>query len=202
MGYPQPPAAPSRPSTVTAAGFAMYALAFLQIASVPLAIAVVGPTKDAMREALGTSSEADAMVTATNIGVYIGIALALAFTVGWVVLALLDLRGKQVARIITWVLSGLFLCCVGFSLLGSAASLGGGGSGTINGVSQADLRQRVLDAQPSYYRPLSLVSYALEAVLVLAVIILLALPASNAFFRKRPADVWEPPLPGTPYSPS
>jgi hypothetical protein len=64
------------------------------------------------------------------------------------------------------------------------------------------LQRRIADAQPAYYRPVSLITFVVETLLILAVIILLALPQSNEFFRKRPESEWEPPLPGQPYPPA
>jgi hypothetical protein len=202
MGYPQPPAAPSRPGTVTAAAYAMFAVAVVQLAGIPLALASIGPTQDAFRKTLGPGDQTDAAVTVSGAVVYIGVAVAVLFAAGWIVLGLLDLRGKQVARIITWVVCGLFMCCLSFSVLGLAGGGGFGRGGTVNGVSQADLTRAVNDALPSYYRPLNAVSLILNGLLVLGVIILLALPASNEFFRPRPADTWEPPVPGMPYPPA
>jgi len=187
---------------VTFAVYAIFANAVLQIVGMVLSFVNIGSTADAMRSVGGTGPEVDSIVSATKAFGYIGVVISLLFAAGWVLLGLFDLRGKQVARIITWVVAGLSLCCASAGLVSLAASGLTTGAGTINGMSASDFQQRVQDAQPAYIKPVTLTLLVIQALLILGVIILLALPASNDFFRKRPETIWEPPLPGQPYPPA
>jgi len=187
---------------VTFAGYAIFAIAVLQIVGMVLSFVNIGTTTDAMRSVGGTGSDIDAVVSATKVFGYVGIVVSVLFAVGWVLLGLFDLRGKQVARIITWVVAGLSLCCASAGLVSLAASGLTSSSSTINGMSASEFQRRVQDAQPAYITPATMTLLIVQALLVLGVIILLALPQSNEFFRKRPESEWEPPLPGQPYPPA
>jgi len=187
---------------VTFAVYAMFAIAAFQLVGMVLSVANVGTTVDAIRDAAGTGPDVDSMISITKVSAYGGVVVYLLFAAGWILLGLFDLRGKQVARIITWVLAGLSLCCTSAGLFSVAASNLTAGNNQINGVSASEIQRRVEEAQPAYIKPVTLTLLVVDALLILAVIILLALPQSNDFFRKRPESIWEPPLPGQPYPPA
>jgi hypothetical protein len=199
MANVSPPAgARARPAVVTYACYLLYLLAVLQILSAVVQFAVAGIYSDVMKKAFAGTDAAGVVSTTTTIGVVVGGVVALLFAVGYVVLAIFDGRGKQPARIVTWVLLGLSLCCGGSALVSSTAGgLGfGGNTGSTPGApSQAELQQMLKDGLPGWYQPTSLVLGVLAVLVAIGVIVLLALPAAHPFFRKQ-QPAWEPPMPG------
>jgi hypothetical protein len=186
---------------VTAASYLLYLIAALQIIGGIVAISTI----DAMRKAYEVAyadfpdlrSNADAIATASAVG---GLVIALLFAAGFITLGILDGKGKNPARIVTWVLAGISVCCFGFGALGSAFSnmLSGIGGGNANAPRPGDIQNALQDNLPSWYYPVETTVNILALLSAIAVIVLLALPASNAFFRK-PQAVWEPPAyPGVP----
>jgi hypothetical protein len=125
--------------------------------------------------------------------VYLQAALPLLLGVLYIVLAVFVGKGKQWARITTWVIAGIAVCCNGFGLAGSAlldSMLSG--MGDVNGVDVAQAAEEIAALLPGW---LTATSTALTAVALLAsivVIILLLLPPSNPYFRK-PEPQWTPP---------
>src|SRR6266536_2042517 len=129
----------------------------------------------------------------------IGAVVSLLFAVGYVVLAIFDGRGRQPARIVTWALLGVSLCCGGYGLVGNATGGFTGYKRRVEGApSQSELQQMLKDALPSWYQPVILLLGIIALLAAITVIILLALPASNQFFRKQ-EPVWEPPVPQAPW---
>jgi hypothetical protein len=205
VSYTVPPAAgPARPrpASVTAASYLLYLVAALQLIAAVIALSILGPTQDAYRTAYQDFPElrgaADAIGT---VGIAIGVTVAVLFAVGFVVLGILDGKGKNPARIVTWVVAGLGVCCSGIGVAGQAGSsalAGMGGGGNTNGPDPAEVQRIVDEALPSWYNPASITINALMLLALIAVIVLLALPAANAYFRK-PEPTWEQPPP--PYPP-
>jgi hypothetical protein len=194
---PAPPAS-VRPVQVTAAVWCLFALAVAQILSVVVVIATMGPTLDATRDYVEGTRDGDTIIASVQIGSYISLALGLAFAVGLAVLAAFVNRGNQPARIISWVVLGLLLCCNGFGLLGAAAGGLLGGAGGAGEVDQEELTRRIEDAVPGWTTPVNYVLLFIGIVASTAGIILLALPKANEYFR-RPQQIWEPPVPGAYY---
>lgn len=192
------PQASVRPVQVTAAVWCLFALAVTQILSVVVVIATMGPTLDATRDYVEGTRDGDTIIASVQIGSYVSLALGLAFAVGLAVLAMFVNRGNQPARIISWVVLGLLLCCNGFGLLGAAAGglLGGAGGG--GEVDQEELARRIEDAVPGWTAPVNYLLLFVGIVASTAGIILLALPKANEYFR-RPQQIWEPPVPGAYY---
>jgi hypothetical protein len=186
-----------RPVVVTYACYLLYLLAALQVISAIVQFSVLGTYSDIMKKAFADTSVGGTVAT-TTIAALAGTAvLGLLFAVGYVVLAVLDGRGKQAARIVTWVLLGLSLCCGGYGLIGNATGGFGGNTGSVEGApSQGELQQMLKDGLPGWYQPVTLLLSVIGLLAAITVIILLALPASNPFFRKQ-QPVWEPPVPPT-----
>jgi hypothetical protein len=187
------------PTVVRAASWLLFVLAALQVLSAVLAVVAIGPTIDAMRDYLtesGNSDKLDALVVTARISSFGAVAVAVLFAIGYVVLALFLLRGVRAARIVTWVLAGLSLCCLAGGLAGNA--LQGLGGQQVNGFDQEEMARRIEAALPGWLSTASTALNVLGILLILTVAILLALPAANAFFRKPqgPQAQWEPPLPG------
>ncbi|GAA3394165.1 hypothetical protein [Cryptosporangium minutisporangium] len=153
---------PPRPTTVTAAAGILVGLAVLSLISVIVSML----TRDTVQRATDEYLEANNTTSggSSTLQEVIGIVFGLLFAAAFVALALGVLRGSNVARIITWVVSGLALCCVG---VGTAASL-----------------LVIAKYLPGGYLAYSYTLTAVELIGFIAVIVLLALPASNAYFRK------------------
>lgn len=198
MGYPaQTGDTASRPGTVSLAANLLYLIAALQIVGLVMLLLVYGDMSDAIKSAFeGTEAEgAEGFVMGITIGTAI---LALLFGIGLAILAAQVNKGRNGARITTWVIAGLFICCVGGGLLSSASGFSdmGGGSGDGNAPSSQEIENAMADALPGWYNPVSVTLSVISLIALIAVIVLLALPASNAFFRKKPAQTnWEPPVP-------
>jgi hypothetical protein len=186
---------------VTVASYLLYVVAGFQVLSALLGFTTIGVTTEVMEDlyandAVGQSARTVAVVTAVVIGV-----IQILLAAGLAVLGLLDSRGKNPARIITWVVGGIGLCCTGANLSGNALAgqMETGGS-TAGGPSQADVQNALNDALPSWYSPVNITITVISLIALLSAIILLALPASNAFFRK-PATGFDAaaPYPGQSY---
>src|SRR3712207_923784 len=109
-----------RPSTVTVSSWLLYATAALMLIGGAVSLVTVGPSLDVYRDAYeGTPGEGTEGIAVA--GAVIGVVLNLLVAAGLVVLGLLNNRGKNPARIVTWVVGGLTLCCSGFGLIGQAA---------------------------------------------------------------------------------
>jgi hypothetical protein len=177
MSYPPPPPysappppvpgqapRPPRPQTVTLAGAILVGEAVLlligAVASVLFADTIKKASDDYIAAHGGASSSAN-FGTNEAFGIIFGVIFA-AILVG---LALGNLRGVNAIRIITWVVSGLIVCCVGFSTIGSAAVLG--------------------KYLPGGYLAYTYIVNLLELVGFIAVIVLLALRPSNAYFNPK-----------------
>ncbi|RKR89113.1 hypothetical protein BDK92_3450 [Micromonospora pisi] len=193
------PVARPRPSTVTIAGYLLYLVAGLQVVQLVLSLSVLDTFNDVFDEAYAGTDMADAGAAFGSASLIGGAVVGLVVAAGLVVLALLNNRGKNPARIVTWVLGGLFFCCsiagLGLTAAGSALAPS---STDANTPDQAEI-QRLLDERlPGWYNPLTLTLSVITVLALLAALVLLALPPSNEFFRK-PQPVWEPPVPGAAY---
>lgn len=190
FAIPPGPAPRVRPPAVTAATWLLLVVAVLLAASFVMAIATSGTVADVYEEAYA-GTELEGSEGAAVAGLIGGAALNLLFAIGFVVLALLNHRGKNPARIVTWVLGGVALCCVGvgLALSGITANLQ---VDTNGGPDPAEVQRMVEDALPGWYTPASLAVTIGVLVGIAAALILLALPPSNRFFRK-PEQPFEPP---------
>lgn len=153
LGPPVP-----RPAAVTIATVLLLVLAGLYLATMVM-LAYGAANADQFATTPGEDPEA----TATAL--YYNIALIFLFVPPMIVLALLNLGGRNGSRICTWVLCGIALPCSGWyglaTLVGSATS----------------------DEEPAWL-VIGMPSLAgLQLMIIVITIILLALPRSNAFFR-------------------
>lgn len=194
MSDPTSPAARVRPGSVTISSYLLYLVAVIGVIGAVAQLATIGTVSDIYRDAYeGTSTEgAETFATAS---VVIAAVLGLLFSAGFVVLAIFNSRGKNASRIVTWVVGGIALCCTGFGIAGTALTSSMGASG--DGPDPAEIQDRINDELP-WSMPLSITTSVITLLALIAVLILLALPPSNEFFRK-PAPAWEPPVPGSAY---
>jgi hypothetical protein len=111
------------------------------------------------------------------------------------VLAFWLMKGSTTARIVTWVLCGigaLCACCGGASLFALSSLDRIQVSGDEQTEKQVDLAKALADSVPGWQKGIGGTVAVLQLLGYLAVAILLALPAANAFFRKAPT-AWQPP---------
>jgi hypothetical protein len=199
--YAQQPSPRSRPTTVTIASYLLYVTAAVGLISAVLALSEVGTISDVYKSAYaGTANDGtEAVVVGSAV---IGAVINILFAAGLAILAIFNNRGRQGARITTWVIGGISLCCSGSGVAGSALTssinLDSG-----NGPSASEVQRQLSAALPSWYTAVTVLLAVLSLLAMLGAIILLALPASNAFFRRTPAGFdpsmaygQQPPYPG------
>ncbi|GIF24814.1 hypothetical protein BJ973_007075 [Actinoplanes tereljensis] len=185
---------------MSAAAYLLYLVAVLEVINAILTFATLGAVTDAISDVYANttlSDNADTIITAFYAG---GAIVNLLLGALFAVLGAFDSRGKNWARIVTWVFGGIALCCVGAGLGSSSISGSLETSGdTAGGPTPDEIQQRLDAALPSWFTPVGTTITVIVLIALLAVIILLALPKSNEFFRKQPtADQWGQPVPGYP----
>lgn len=193
VSYTLPPAsaaARQRPASISAAVWLLYLVAVLFLINGVVVILVHSPMSEIYKRAFAEDSQlrtgsADAIAIFLVTG--LGLALSVLFAVGTFVLAILTARGSNAARIVTWVVAGAGVWIIGRGIVNTVVGR------TVTGFGGADSRldpaevQRLMEKLlPSWYAPVSVTSNVLQLLALLAIITLLALPTSNAFF-------WRPP---------
>lgn len=183
---------PRRPGAVTAAGYLLFLVAVVIVIDAIIGIATASAVKDATVKAYQSAGIAnpDQLASAVSVGAIIAAVVYILLAAGFVVLGALDLRGKNPARIVTWVLAGIGVLCFCFASVGSVASgsLMNSAPSSPNGVSPADIAKQIADAEPSWLQPTQTALAIVNLLALILVIILLALPASSRFFRKPVTD--------------
>jgi hypothetical protein len=186
------PGGKARPATVTAASSLLLLGAAFEVITLVLSILVVSRSLSVLTDEFANSPNAGTARTFVIAGaVFWGVVPAL-FATGMVVLGLLLRKGKNAARIVTWVLAGIAVLCYGCILGGNAltSSISGMG-GTPTPHTQA-MQNRLKDAIPAWQSVASTTATVIVMLALVSVIILLAMPASSDFFRKE-QEVWVPP---------
>ncbi|MFC4016733.1 hypothetical protein ACFOW4_02075 [Micromonospora sp. GCM10011542] len=190
-----------RPSVVTISSYLLFLFLACQVISLILTLATIGKTRDALREAYAgsTAEGADQIADfAFAVGIGSGILLLL-LAVVLAVLALLNNRGRNGARIATWIVGGIMVCCTGGTLLsGVAGNFTTGGNTGGDMPSGEEVQRRLDEVLPSWLTPVSILLGVISLIALITALILLALPKANEFFRK-PTAAWEPPTPGAAY---
>jgi hypothetical protein len=198
--YPAAPADRVRPSTVTISTYLLYLVAALQAVGLILVFTTLGPTQEVYADVFEGTEGAEAAETIAIVGTVIGAAVSLLIGVTLVVLGFLNNRGKNGSRIATWIVGGIFLCCTGvglaFATAGSAMNFGGSSDPDV--PDQAEIQRRLEDALPGWYTPVTTAVSVISLLAILTALILLALPRSNEFFRKRD-QTYGAPMPGGAY---
>jgi hypothetical protein len=182
-------ARPDRPGTVTVAGYLLYLVAAMNLVSAIIAISTFDTQAkasiDAIRQTQATQNPPSTTDPTSFVHTALGVSTAIAFVVAIVfaIIGMFVLRGRQGWRIAAWVLTGLGVLCsglgVGGGLLASASDAKGAGTTTV------DL--------PSWITNVSRGIALIDLLAFIAIIVLLSLPKSNAYFK--PAPLAEPPLP-------
>ncbi|WP_433530727.1 hypothetical protein ACQPYA_00855 [Micromonospora sp. CA-263727] len=203
MSYPEQ--APARRPAVVVLAVAV--LAVMTLGALGYAVAgltTVGGTVSRFRAAAaGTSADAGQVDAAVNLlrgSVLLAAVLSVLAGLLLAGLALGLAAGRRGARVATWVVAGLgmFLGCCGVVtlIIQRATPLDFG-----DDRAAAELVDRIADAQPSWWIPLTVTLSVGQVLGYLVVAVLLALPAASAWFRRRPAapPPHQPPAP--PYQP-
>ncbi|MEU7609259.1 hypothetical protein [Micromonospora sp. NPDC049204] len=188
-----------RPSVVSISSYLIYLFLALQVITLIISLTTFGKTRDALRDAYADSSVDGDQVADVFVAIGIGggiLLLLLAVVLG--VLALFNNQGRNGARITTWIVGGILVCCVGGGLLSNASGGFNTGGDTGDGPSPDEIQRRLDEALPDWVTPVSLLLGVLSLIALVTALILLALPKAHPFFRKATA-AWEPPTPGTSY---
>ncbi|GIH11717.1 hypothetical protein Rhe02_97840 [Rhizocola hellebori] len=194
----QPGGNQARPGTVSLASLLLYLMALLSLVTVALSIYQATITTE---EKLVTiykdggypADQAEAAAALTPVLSYVAAGFALLVAVVYIILAVFVGKGKQWARITTWVVVGLFgICCglVGVAALGAGNSFSGMGA-----PSDIDTEKIATDTAallPSWLSPTTTVLSIISLIASIAIVVLLLLPPSNPYFRKQ-EPVWTPP---------
>ncbi|MEV4346526.1 hypothetical protein AB0J83_18840 [Actinoplanes sp. NPDC049596] len=198
-GYPAP-APRSRPLIVTVASYLLYAVAAIEVINAIVAFATMSRMADTVRDVYA-GTEAEDAAGIVNAAFVFGAVINLLIGAGFAVLAYFNGRGKNPSRIVTWVIGGIAICCFGFGLSGNALVSAMESAGTTDTTTwqDDDLDQRINDALPGWYTPTTTALAAIALLAILATVILLALPASNEFFRKPAPSGWDPSAGYPPY---
>jgi hypothetical protein len=188
----QPPPAKRRPTPVGVASALLYLCAALLLVSAAVGFVPYSDIRQVVIDFYANDpSRQQAAATGATIGIIITGIVYLLIAVGFVVLGSLVGKGKQPARIVTWVVAGLGVLCLGCGVAGSAISSSLEGMAGAGGESQ-ELLDRIAAATPGWVQSVNLTIDIIALLVMVTIIILLALPASNDFFRKE-QEVWVPP---------
>src|SRR5690554_3114684 len=163
------PSARRRPGTVTAATWLLLIVGVLLALGFFTTVPLVGDLQDAYREAFqGTDAEGtEDMQAFTQVAASV---IRLLLGIGFVVLAIFNHRGANASRIVTWVLAGLALCCVGAGL--AVSSLLTNVNVEAGNVPDPETVQRALEEHlPAWYFALELVITFVTILFLIAVII-------------------------------
>ncbi|MEU4472661.1 hypothetical protein [Micromonospora sp. NPDC023888] len=190
-----------RPSIVSISSYLLFLFLACQVLTLIVTLSTIGATRDAIRAAY-EGSNVDGADQVGDVFLAIGVGssiLLLLLAIVLAVLALFNNQGRNGARITTWIVGGIMVCCVGGGLLSNAAGgFTGSGDAGGDGPSAEEIQRRLEEALPSWAQPVSLVLGVISLIALLTALILLALPKANPFFRKATA-AWEPPTPGASY---
>ena len=204
MGY-GPPAPPElvRPATVSLASLLLYLVTLSSVAYLGSRIAITGMVQEALDETFqGTDmSDFTGIFLAT---IYADAVIYLLFGLALGALGLLLAKPRNGARIATWVVGGLGLCCGGFSLVGAAFGAVAGTVGETPESSEqtAELERVLQEDLPGWYQPVNVGASLVGVLALLVALILLLLPPSHEFFRgTEPAAVPPPYPPSFPQQP-
>jgi hypothetical protein len=162
-----------RPASVTAANLALLVAAGAIATDSVIGLVLAEPVTDAFQQAYAPVAGAEfSVLSIRTTGAILLIAAG-----GLVVLAGLNHRGSRTAQINTWVLGALVLCWGGSSLTGERRAPRGA-------PDPAELERLLAAAVPGWVDPVTTGTSLSAMVAVTVAMLLLALPASNEFFRR------------------
>lgn len=192
MSYtvPDQPPARQRPTVVTISSALLFLVAAIYALGFLILLPQIGAVSDAYEEVYaGTDFEGSETIgTIAFVGAG---AITLLLAGGLAVLAIFNNRGKNPSRIVTWVVGGVLLCCLGIGLAAQGV-MSGIEVDSGSGPTQSEVENALTNALPSWYGTWEVLSTVISVLSLIGAIVLLLLPASNEFFRK-PPEVFEPP---------
>lgn len=195
--YAPPSGQPEKPSTVTIASLSLIGMALLSLVGIILSIISsskldAAAIKDIYRAAGADASIAETSANLVVITVYVGIGLSVVLAALYLILGLSVGKGKQWARITSWVIAGLAICCNGLGAAGGALSGSLTGNSGAAGFDTQQVQDKIAGLSPSWLASASLALSVIQLLLAITVVVTLALPPSNGYFR-RPEPEWVPP---------
>lgn len=203
MSYPYP-VPTRRPAAVTLAMAALLLMAVVALAYAVAGLLVIGGTVDRFRSAASgaPADQVDGTVALLHASAVVSAVVSLLAGVLLAGLAVGVGGGRAGARVTVWVVSGLGALggCGGLALFVGQRSvpLRLGAQDQTNG----ELFGLIADAYPSWWIPLGGGLSIGQTLGYLVVAALLALPAANAWFRRRATPAARPGPPPAPYQPA
>lgn len=173
----------TRPTTVTTAGVLLYVVAALVLVRVILDGSAMGQQVDAAREAYQGIAHNDVLVNTMQVALIGSMVFNVLVGVTFAIFAYHNIRGRNGVRIATWVVGGLGLLCFGCGAAGPSVMA----NVTMNSQQTPELTAaaaHVRDSVPSWYTSAVVGVDVLLFLCLALVIILLAVPASNQYFRR------------------
>jgi hypothetical protein len=166
-----------RPAPVTTARWLLLVVGTLPLVSALLGIALLDELRRAYIAAYGGTRGGDEATVAAVAGVIVAVLILVVLAVP----ALLLGRPRNWARIVVWVLCTIGVCCLSPGLLGGSSVTAPRVTST--GTSTSEISARIADTMPGWYVPATVALAAASMLGIVIVGVLLALPASNAWFR-------------------
>jgi hypothetical protein len=186
VSYPaQAPA--RRPATVVLAASTLVVMALGALVYAVIGLASLGGTVDRFRATADADpGQVDAAVALVRASVAVSAVLSILAGLLLVGLALGLAARRPAARVASWVVAGLGVCCgcggLATLIVQRAVPLDFG-----DDRATAELLAGLPDAYPSWWIPLTAALSIAQVLGYLVVAVLLAMPAVNAWFRRRPA---------------
>jgi hypothetical protein len=185
---------------VAAAAGILVILGVLGLLNAVASVVSLGTTTDRFYQlargvAGATASDIDNQINQLRLQTIIGAIIGAVIAALLIGLAFWLMKGSNTARIITWILCGigaLCACCSGIGLFALSSLNRVQVSGDQQAEKKVELAKALIDSIPGWQKGLGGTVAVLQLLGYLAVAILLALPAANAFFRKA-TPVWQPP---------
>lgn len=168
--------------TVTVASGLLYMIAVLELGSVALTAYIIHLFFGVIDADTTDFSDSGRPGTglATTV-VVIVVVIGAIFSIGYAILGFFDYRGSNAARIVTWVIGGVTLCCSGGSVGNTSFVHTDTGASSSTTTFDTDLTNAI----PGWTLVTARVLGAVVLLSIIAVIILLVMPASNAYFKPR-----------------
>ena len=182
-----------RPTVVTAAVYLLYLLAVVQVVDGALGLVLLGDMQDAYETAYGGADGRGPAKVAVIIGASVGVLLAL----GYGLLGYLNGHGRNGARVTTWVVLGLSVCCFSAGMFVQASPTEPRVTSTFR-ATRTEITQTVSDMMPAYTVAMFMLA-TLSLLATILVVVLLALPPANLYFRRPPRQPH--PMQGYPSAP-
>lgn len=171
------------PGVVNFAAYLQWFTVLLGVVGLILTMMYAGDMTDAMVKSYEDQGASKTLVDGAKMGgTIVTVSAVISFVIALVygLLGVLNRKGKNGSRIATWVLSGIFVLC------GAIAMAMNGMSGSNGEVDMDKVTDAASNAVPGFFTAWQTISGILSLVIYVAVIVLLALPAANDFFRKEP----------------